>query len=40
MRLKCIVAADASVELFTANMLDGDDVEVRMPMRALCEWRD
>jgi hypothetical protein len=40
MRLECIVTADARVELVAAEMLDGDDVEQRVPMCALCEWSD
>jgi len=34
------VASNARVELVAAKVLDGDDVERRMPVCALCEWCD
>jgi hypothetical protein len=33
--LACIVAADACVELITAVVLDGDDIEGRVPVSTL-----
>jgi hypothetical protein len=38
-RLTRVVAADARVELVAAEVLDGDDVEGRMPVGALRQWR-
>ena len=34
------MASNAGVELVAAKVLDGDDVERRMPVCALREWRD
>ena len=36
----CVVAADASVEFLAAKMLNGDDVQGRVPMTALSQWSD
>ena len=36
----CVVAADASVELLAAKMLNGDNVQGRVPMAALSQWGD
>jgi len=36
----CVVASNARVELVAAKVLDGNDVERRMPVCALCEWCD
>jgi hypothetical protein len=38
--LASVVAADAGVEAVAAGMLDGDDVEGRVPMRALGQRGD
>jgi hypothetical protein len=38
--LASIVAADAGVKLLAAEMLDGDDVQWGMPVRALSQRRD
>ena len=35
MRFACVVATDACIELAAAEMLDGDDIERRVPVRAL-----
>jgi hypothetical protein len=39
-RLACVVTADARVKLLAAKVLDGDDVEGRMPVNALRKWCD
>jgi hypothetical protein len=39
-RLACVMAADTSVKFVAAEMIDGDDVEGRVPMRTLCKRRD
>ena len=39
-RFACVVAADACVEFVAAEMFDGNDVEGRVPMGALCQRRD
>jgi hypothetical protein len=39
-RLACVVTTDTRVKLLTAEMLDGDDVEGRVPVGALGEWCD
>jgi hypothetical protein len=39
-RLAHVVTADAGVELLAAEVLNGDDVERRMPVSALRKWRD
>ena len=36
----CVVTSNARVKLVTAKVLDGDDVECRVPMCALGEWCD
>lgn len=38
--LLCIMAADAGVELLTAEVLDGNDVERRVPVGALSQRGD
>jgi hypothetical protein len=38
--LACVMATDAGVEFVAAEMLDGDDVEGRVPMNALGQRRD
>ena len=40
MVLELIVTADAGVVSIAAKVLDGDNVERRMPMTALCKRRD
>jgi hypothetical protein len=39
-RLVHVVTTDARVEPLAAEVLDGDDVERRVPVRALRKWRD
>lgn len=38
--LLCVVTADAGVELLAAEVLDGDDVQRRVPVRTLSQWSD